>query len=216
MNMICLESEDSGFFYIHRSLYDQAVLLHETYSKDRSSLKYQLCGKDYTACDFFFENAPEPINILGDFIGLLSVEPTSSDDIELLCGILSVMSMNLSFRKILTVPASVRLQLRFSLSIENEYRQSWDMFYIDSMNYDRAIELLSGAGNSSYSDGAYEEEAELSEEDRLRALFDTPVDFSFHKSGEEIPEREAAPKREDFVPTVEGTRPSDKLKGWMN
>lgn len=133
--MVIRDKDNTGYFYIHRALYDQAVIIHDIYSKDFSVLLKQLVG-DTTSrsdVDYFLENAPVPINALGPFLILIK-EPLT-DYIDMI-GALHVMSGPIHLRNMLKVPIEMRNSIpSFSLSIKEEYQLAWDRFMQNAMEY---------------------------------------------------------------------------------
>ena len=66
VNMIVLQGEDGAYYYLHRSLYDQCVILRDQYIGLIPSF-YKLLGfegEHPKVCDTFMESVPEPLDIL--------------------------------------------------------------------------------------------------------------------------------------------------------
>lgn len=132
VNMMVLQGEDGLFYYMHRSLYDQCVLLYNTYGT-RLDGAYKQLGFEKSEnaplpCRKFTEQAPEPVKILGPFLSLVT-GCEALDSIEDMCGAITAMSMQLNFNKLFRVPADVRSSIRFSLSVKEEYKVQWDRFF---------------------------------------------------------------------------------------
>jgi antitoxin component HigA of HigAB toxin-antitoxin module len=128
INMITLKDADNNYYYVHRSLYDQAVILYDLYSEKIPTLDTVIAGtKNKPEMDFFLKNAPVPINILGRFLAL--IEGSLPTDLEILCGALHVMSTSLDFRRMLKLDFALRRSARFSLSITEEYSVLWERFF---------------------------------------------------------------------------------------
>lgn len=136
VNMIVLRGlNDEGFYYVHRTLYDQAVVLYDMYIDQIEVLIKAITNKTESRddVDFFLQNVPAPINILGPFL-LLVTKPL--DDLVDMVGAIHVMSGPLSFRKMLQIPYDMRnMNPSFSLSIREEYKLSWDRFFITTIPY---------------------------------------------------------------------------------
>lgn len=133
VNMTVLQGEDGMFYYMHRSLYDQCVVLRDQYINLLPSF-YKLFGFETehpSVCDQFMSSVPEPLDILGPFLSLVG-NCEELDGIEEMCGALSVMSMTVDFRKMFKVPAAVRQSIKFSLSVREEYRVQWDRFFLET------------------------------------------------------------------------------------
>ncbi len=141
LNVLVFAMEDeSGYFYIHRSLYDQAVILNDLYRDNVSELIQTLSGDTQIRDDveYFMSKAPEPISILGPFL-LLVKEPI--DTFIDMAGALSVISMQCDLRNMIRVPAEVRASLKYSLHIKEEYQLSWDRFLASSIPYKKPVLL---------------------------------------------------------------------------
>lgn len=132
-NMMIIRSKDNiGYYYVHRGLYDQAVILNDIYKENYKLLCEVITGKDEVRSDVatFVESLPSPINILGCF--LLLVEEPLEDLIDMV-GAIHVMSNSVNFRTIITLPIGVRANVVFSLSIKEEYELPWDRFIKESI-----------------------------------------------------------------------------------
>lgn len=133
VNMIVLQGSDGKYYYLHRSLYDQCVVLRDLYSTNLPSYyKFLGVGTELSEqCKRYAEAVPEPLDILAPFLTFVSgVEELET--IEEMCGALSSMSMSIDFRRILKVPTAVRQSVRFSLSVREEYRIQWDRFFSET------------------------------------------------------------------------------------
>lgn len=138
VNMMVLQGKDGLFYYMHRSLYDQCVILRDQYMRMLPSF-YKMFGledKHPAVCDAFMERVPEPADILGPFLSL--VEGCEElDNIEDMCGAITAMSMSVDFRKMFRVPAEVRRSIKFSLNVKEEYRIQWDRFFLETPEFDQ-------------------------------------------------------------------------------
>lgn len=165
INLMVIESDDGMFYYIHRSLYDQAVILSDRFKGKEKELM-DLIGRysgtdDVPECvEFFHLVVPEPVNILGYFLALVDGFETMSQDIEVLCGVIHQMSAALNFRSLISIPMEMRAQARFSLSIETEFRLSWDRFFQEALPYDEDTLLGKNKQTVVYSNNEDEEEEE--------------------------------------------------------
>lgn len=135
VNMIVLQGEDGLFYYMHRSLYDQCVLLYNTYSTRLDGAYKQLGFENMAAapepCHNFTDRTPEPIKILGPFLSLVT-GCENLHSIEDMCGAITAMSMSINFSKLFRVPADVRSSIKFSLSVREEYKVQWDRFFMET------------------------------------------------------------------------------------
>lgn len=135
VNMMVIRGKDNeGFLYMHRSLYDQAVIIHDIYSEDFTQLAVALTGKSDMRDDvvMFMDKAPVPVNALGPFLLLIENELESFED---MVGALHVMSGPVNLRKMLKVPFDMRNTPSFSLSIKEEYQLAWDRFFQNAIPY---------------------------------------------------------------------------------
>jgi hypothetical protein len=131
VNIIVLE-KDGAYYYVHRNVYDQAVILSDQYGTNPQLMRDLIGGETkQPACEFYMNNAPEPINILGPFLDLVTKEEIASD-LEEISGVLHVMSMCVNFRMLFKVDTRLRQSVRFSISIRNEYEMLWDRFFAES------------------------------------------------------------------------------------
>lgn len=132
-NMLTI-SGHGGYFYIHRALYDQAVIINDIYKDDIPLLMQEISGsaQSRSDVDMFMEAAPSPINILGPYL-LLVKEPL--EDFVDMVGAIHVMSGPLNLRAMLKYPIEVRNVALFSLSIKEEYELAWDRFFRTTMPY---------------------------------------------------------------------------------
>lgn len=132
-NMMIIRAKDNiGYYYVHRGLYDQAVILSDIYKSDYELLCEVLTGKRETRPDVdrFFEELPTPINILGCFLLFVDEE---LDNLLDMVGAIHVMSNSINFRKVVTLPQEMRANVEFSLSIREEYELPWDRFFKESI-----------------------------------------------------------------------------------
>lgn len=136
VNMMVIRSRDNiGYIYVHRSLLEQAVIIQDLYEDDLPRLIKDVTGSEESRgdVDFFFENAPVPINYLAPFLLLVKSELENMNDMY---GALHVMSGQINFRRMLKIPFDMRSNPSFSLSINEEYQLAWDRFFLNTMPYD--------------------------------------------------------------------------------
>lgn len=131
-NCIMLELKDrKAYVYLTKATYDQALLLSDRYNGELPYLSKVILGTcekvsadDMAAIHYFFEKAPEPLNILAPFLGLCKSMQLQKD-MKLLCGVLHMMSMAIDFNAFTLVPEEVRADCKFTRSMLNSYEQSW-------------------------------------------------------------------------------------------
>lgn len=136
-NTLVLEDSQGRYYYVHRSLYDQAVILSDTYT-DNMQMLYSLLGavNPPQVCKTFYEEAPSPINVLGAYLVFVD-DADQLEDMEVMCGALSVMAMTMNFRRIPQVKAELRQSVKFSLRIREEYKMHWDRFFAEAPRLDQ-------------------------------------------------------------------------------
>lgn len=138
-NTIVLHEHDN-YFYIHRDVYDQAVILSESYASLEELAA--LVGGYETNRDtvrWFHTQAPKPLNILAPYLLLIDghIEP----EIGICCGALHVITSLIQVRSFILKPQEVRRSVCFSLSIKEEYEMAWDRFFISALPYNEYKEM---------------------------------------------------------------------------
>lgn len=178
LNMLVLADKNGdGYLYVHRLLYDQAVIINDIYGEDLSMLVQAVTGgtESRPDVDYFFENAPSPINSLGAFLLLVKEEIEEYVD---MVGAIHVISGPINLRGMLKIPFELRNnKYSFSLSIKEEYQLAWDSFfkttfpYSDDMVFGApSVTPMNGVMTSTVSEDD-EEDGEQSYED----MYDTLV-----------------------------------------
>lgn len=136
VNMLVLKSrdEEDRYFYIHRSLYDQAVILTDIYGDDKIKLIKDLTGQEQSRddVDYFWDHTPTPVRIFAPYL-LLVKEPLRK--FKDMVGAIHVMSGPTNLRGLLKVDVAFRNNPQFSLSISEEYQLAWDRFFLTTMPY---------------------------------------------------------------------------------
>ena len=122
-----LDTESSYSIYVSLHTYREAVILSDRFEGELVGIKRILDTKDnrVDAVNFFFENAPEPLNILAAFLGLVDENIKLEMNLEAMCGILHQMSMIIDFDNYVAVPIAVRKIVVFSKSMLNWWKESW-------------------------------------------------------------------------------------------
>jgi len=216
VDVMVLQDASQNYFYIHRMLYDQTVILEDKYHGDYHKLAQDIMAPnpvptDRSDVDFFFEHTPHPINILAPFLLLC---PEAFDDLVDMVGALHVMSNTFSFKRIPETDPSIRLNaMRFSMSIKEEYQLGWNNFFMGCIEYSNDMFLGNKGTNymstnsrpttSNTSNDVEEEEEEDSgvpqveyvDEDHIRMPvfdFEALLDEANAKSEQERLEKEAA------------------------
>lgn len=182
-NYIVLQDEDGYFYYINRTLYDEAIVLTDRYGQSISTLIKLIGGNsDFQCVESFVIRAPKSISILGYFLALLSED--IEDDYTDAVGALDLITSNLDPRTFIKQPAEIRQSVNFGMSIRNEYMDSWEMFFDSCYEYEWMSSVLREARTGgyvkpairSYSNNAIEEDAE-DEEDTGDVWADLMADF---------------------------------------
>lgn len=207
INMLIFKAkDDSGYFYVHRMLYDQAVILDDLYGDNPEKLCEEIAGPGDMRNDVreFLDTIPKPINILGCF--LLLVESEIEDPVDRI-GAIHVMSGPMSMREMIKIPREARTQFSFSLSISEEYKLAWDRFFSTAIPYSddfyRTPGLAPMNGTATVTQAVADEEVEeeKSFEDQLiEALMDVPDDIfdldDEDEENEDVPEEAENPVEE--------------------
>lgn len=172
---ITLQDTVGAYYYVHRSLYEQAVIIEDRYSRQIETLQKLIGGNsDFEAIGIFVRNTPRPINIMGYFLALLDEDITEYTDI---IGAFDVISSALNLRNLIKQPSAIRQEVHFSMSVENEYKDGWDVFFQQCYNYD---DIKSRTTGSTYNatPAITEEEIETdaaSEWEKAMAEFDQGI-----------------------------------------
>lgn len=134
VNMLTIKGANNGYYYIHRALYDQAVIINDIYKDDVPMLIKDITNGNETREDVetFMETAPSPIRILGPFLLLVKEELHEFVD---MVGAIHVMSGPINLRGLLKYPYEMRNNPTFSLSIREEYELAWDRFFKTTMPF---------------------------------------------------------------------------------
>lgn len=128
---------DDLYYYIHRDVYDQAVILADQFD-NLDSLQKLVTGShsNERVVQWFYDHAPKPIHILAPYLSL--VEGEIEQDMVLCCGILHVITSMIHVRNFVTKPEEVRRSVSFSLSIREEYAMAWDRFFLSAIPYEQS------------------------------------------------------------------------------
>lgn len=135
VNTMILQGDDGTYYYMHRDLYDQLVILSDVYAYSEKINIMCNSVKEGASIETmpdnlksFYDRVPWPIKAATPFLLLVSrVEELS--DFNDLCGALSVMSMSVNLRRYLKVDKSLRAAVTFSLHVTEEYKPTWDRFF---------------------------------------------------------------------------------------
>jgi hypothetical protein len=136
--------KDERFFYVHRDVYDQAVVLTDRYP-DMQELRELVGGTDHNddTVLWFAQAAPRPLHILAPYLSL--IDGKVEQDIEICCGALHVITAMIHARNFILKPVEVRKCVSFSLTVKEEYQMAWDRFLISSIPYSEWLSRTSNA-----------------------------------------------------------------------
>lgn len=183
-NVLTIAGTDNDYYYIHRSLYDQAVVLDYLYKNKISELIYNITGSDETRddVDYFMSVTPRPLSIFGPFLLLVKDMLTEYSD---MVGAIHVMSTTTNLAGMLEIDQRMRNTPQFSLSIKEEYELSWDRFFQSVIPY--SPDMYSGGGinpmngtQTTTADGYEKDASEMTDDEfdeEMFALLNPPEDF---------------------------------------
>jgi hypothetical protein len=169
-------------------------------------------------CDTFMEIVPEPIDILGPFLSLVT-GCEELDSIEDMCGALSSMSMSVDFRRMFKVPMEIRQAVKFSLRVREEYRIQWDRFFMETPEFevvqfargivlsgvysdnDKVTTVDEGEDVNEYSGATIVDDGEEFDEEAYRAKFLADISGSKEvvKDAEEVAQASTQPSAFDLL-----------------
>lgn len=132
INTLVLVKNDD-FFYIHRDVYDKAIILTDRYTLEEL-IKNIEPEHNLSAIQYFYDNTPAPINILAPFLGL--VVEGLPEDIEILTGAIHIITAATDVKAYTRVHTELRKTLEFSLYIQEEYEMAWERFFMTSIPYE--------------------------------------------------------------------------------
>lgn len=193
VNMTVLQGDDGMYYYLHRALYDQCVVLHELYNTNLTGYYKLITDSDVTPANVmtFAAHTPAPLAILAPFLSFVtkSEELTTIED---MCGAISAMSMSVDFHRMLRVPSTVRQSIKFSLSVREEYKIQWDRFFAETPTLDEV----------SYSKRAVRVDATPIPAERPRATAPS-VDDDIVIAPEDVPDGEEADALRELLASLQ-------------
>lgn len=124
---VALETNDGAMIYLSLNVYNQAVVLNDRWEGAVALLasKMNIPSGREEIIKYFAGNAPEPLTILAPFLGLVQKEVELEKDLEMLCGVLHMMSMTIDFNNYTKVPQEIRANVIFGNRALGQYKQSW-------------------------------------------------------------------------------------------
>lgn len=130
---IPVEKDDgslSGFIYVSRVVYDDAVTLYDRFEGDFEAVASKI-AKDVKIPDSLtdvLDLMPSPIDILVPYV-LLCKDGMPNITLESVCGALTVMSRSISFRNFIVIPEAVRAGVSFTRFALSSYKDIWNMMF---------------------------------------------------------------------------------------
>lgn len=201
-----LQDADGFYYYVHRTFYEQSVIMEDRYGESTETLQKLIGGNsEFEAIEIYRKYVPRPLNIMGYFLALLQNDITDFVDIV---GAMDTIASAINLRNLIKQPASIRQQVSFGMSVENEYKDIWTLFFNTScIPYAQLEGLLSGGSyvstpvSSGYASTFTTDEAE--EEDPLEKAYREALE-GFAEAAEAMPEMEAPnDKKDDTEPDEE-------------
>lgn len=122
------EGNNECVVYVSKNTYDQCVRLHGRLEGELG-LICRLMSVDYgedTVVNWFHKNAPEPVNMLAPFLGLLQKKhEIEKDNIEQMFGYLHILSQIINFDNYTLMPAEARADISVGNAVLKSYKESW-------------------------------------------------------------------------------------------
>lgn len=138
-----LQDSDGVYYYVHKTFYEQAVVLQDRYGKSIETLQKLIGGNpNYVAVEKYLTYVPAPLKIMGHFLALLQEDIEDFVDI---IGAMDTMAEVVNLRALIQQPAAIRQQVTFDMSIDNIYRDRWDLFFQQCYEYEWLREQLNVA-----------------------------------------------------------------------
>lgn len=145
-NIITLKADD-GYIYVDKSTYEQATVLNHKYCSDYDGLCKLVGGTNHAdLVKFYYDNIPEPMNILAPFIGIIDASTQFDGTLEELVGCLHVIARSIDFTKFVKIPAEIRNTVTFSDHIRKEYEIQWREFINECVPYQYIYDVFAKEG----------------------------------------------------------------------
>lgn len=140
--IVTLQDSDGVYYYVHKTLYEQAVIIEDRYGESIETLQKLIGGHpEHIAIQKFIQYVPRPVGIMGYFLALLSEDV---EDFEDAVGALDAISSAVNLRNLIKQPEAIRQTISFGMSVKNEYRDSWERFFQSCYLFDSVKEALNG------------------------------------------------------------------------
>lgn len=122
--------EEQACIYLSKAVYDQCLLLADRSEYSLETVKRAVFGNETCThsnqIEYFFDHAPEPLNILAPYLGRVKVDVEIPMDLRFMCGVLHMLSMAIDFELFAKSPAAVRNGLYFKKSSVVKFEDSWN------------------------------------------------------------------------------------------
>ncbi|MEQ7052180.1 hypothetical protein ABN764_16115 [Paenibacillaceae sp. P-4] len=163
INTLVLHKEDR-YYYVHRDVYDQAVILTDRYA-DLDHLLELVGGTSVNQeiVEWFYQQAPRPLHILAPYLRL--VDGALERNIEVCCGVLHAITAMISVRNFILKPQEIRKSVSFSLTAKEEYEMAWDRFFLSAIPYEERYQAAPTYRSMTVQEG----QVELANSERLAA-----------------------------------------------
>lgn len=120
--------------YVSKEVYEAASVLSHRFQGDIDILLNILeFGMNHrVAVNYFYENAPKPLNILAPYLGIVDTKDTEIDvaaesgDIEVLYGVLHSVSNYIDFNKYALANAALRTDVTLPKEDVFKYKDEWE------------------------------------------------------------------------------------------
>ncbi|MDX8360774.1 hypothetical protein [Cytobacillus sp. IB215316] len=151
INTIVLFKNDA-YFYIHRDVYDQAIIVSDKYTFEELKTAVGVNGKLEEIVNWFYKAAPTPINILAPFISLTNLN--IDKDLEECCGVLHTITAIINVKHFVNQPEELRKRVNFSYLVKTEYEMPWERFFMTAIKYSSSIQTIGNGMNNILKDHA--------------------------------------------------------------
>ena len=129
-----LQDDDGVYYYVYKTLYEQAVILKDRYGSQLDVLKELIGGnQNNVAITKFTQYVPEPVSIMGYFLALLDKDTESFEEAV---GALDAIASTVNLRELVKQPLAIRQEVSFGQSITNQYKDTWAHFIDTCVPYD--------------------------------------------------------------------------------
>jgi hypothetical protein len=120
-------------------VYDAAVCIADRYKTKERFVEELHTTKHSDVVEFFYENAPRPINILAPYLSFANYP----EELNLYhcAGILHALSKALDLRNLVTVEPQLRRTVNFSFTAEEDYTMQWAMLTKEWLDYEEILEF---------------------------------------------------------------------------